>query len=353
MERLFPVRLFGASAKDEDGGFHGMVQNYYGKTLETSSDLKTNACSANSAPQPETIREALKKVPDEVLAKYYGCGNPLPFGMDGLTVVDLGSGSGRDCYVAAQLVGEHGQVIGVDMTDEQLDVACRHSETFCIDTLGYKASNLRFVKGFIEMLPEYLEPDSVDIIISNCTVNLSPNKHKVLSGAYDVLKEGGEFYFSDMYCDRRRSAEIQQHEVAVGEGLGGALYTEDFRRIAQQVGFVDPRILSVSEIKVADKALQHLVGNAKFYSITYRLFKQRNLEDTCEDYGQVAVYKGSISEHPHYYDLDERHRFYTDKPMLVSGNSACMVGDSWLEKHFHVIGDRSTHFGRFDRSPVQ
>lgn len=119
----------------------------------------------------------------------------------------------------------------------------------------------------------------------------------MLSGAYSVLREGGEFCFSDMYCDRRRSAEIQQHAVAVEEGLGGALYTED--------------------------------------------------------YGQVAVYKGSIPEHPHFYDLDEHHRFCTGKPVLVSGNSACMVGESWLGKHFRVIGDRSTHYGKFERSPVQ
>jgi len=336
---------------DEDGGFHEMVQKYYGKTLETNADLKTNACT--SSPPPATIRNALKKVPDEVMEKYYGCGSPLPFGLDGLTVLDLGSGSGRDCYIAAQLVGEKGQVVGVDMTDEQLEVARRHAEYFCTKTLGYKQSNMRFVKGFIEMLPEYLDPESVDIIISNCVVNLSPRKDKVLQGAYNVLKEGGEFYFSDVYCDRRLSEEIRNHEVLVGECLGGALYTEDFRREAQKAGFADPRVLSVSEITVGDSKLQHLLGNAKFYSITYRLFKQSQIEDRCEDFGQVAVYKGTIPEHPHYYDLDDHHRFYTGKPMLVCGNSACMVGDTWLGKHFTVMGDTSTHYGLFDCSEIK
>ena len=112
-------------------GIHEMVQKYYGETLSSSADLKTDACCTAVAP-PQTIKDALKKVPAEVLDKYYGCGSPLPFGIEGLTVLDLGSGSGRDCYVAAQLVGEKGKVIGIDMTDEQLAVSRKYAESFCI-----------------------------------------------------------------------------------------------------------------------------------------------------------------------------------------------------------------------------
>jgi len=340
-----------AQVQDAEG-IHEMVQKYYGETLSSSSDLKTDACCTAVAP-PKTIREALKKVPAEIMDKYYGCGSPLPFGIEGLTILDLGSGSGRDCYVAAQLVGEKGTVIGIDMTDEQLAVSRKYADSFCADTMGFKQKNLKFIKGFIEMLPEYLAPESVDMIISNCVVNLSPRKDQVLSGAYKVLKEGGEFYFSDVYCDRRLSDEIRSHEVLVGECLGGALYTEDFRRICQSVGFADPRILSVSEIKVQDPELMAILGNARFYSITYRLFKNQGIEDRCEDFGQIAVYKGTISEHPDFYDLDDHHRFITNKPMLVCGNTANMVGNSWLGPHFKVIGDMSTHYGLFDCSPVQ
>ena len=167
-----------------------------------------------------------------------------------------------------------------------------------------------------------------------------------------MLKEGGEFYFSDVYCDRRLSEEIRNHEVLVGECLGGALYTEDFRRICQQVGFNDPRILSVSEITVEDKELKAILGNAKFYSITYRLFKNKEIEDKCEDFGQVAVYDGSIAEHPDFYDLDDHHRFVKGKPMLVCGNTANMVGNSWLAPHFKVTGDTTTHYGLFDCAPM-
>ena len=163
----------------EEVKFHEMVSEYYGKTLSTSADLKTNACCTAEAP-PLTIREALKRVPSEINSKYYGCGSPLPFGIEGLSVLDLGSGSGRDCYIAAQLVGEEGKVIGIDMTDEQLVVSRKYSDSFCKETLGYKRANLQFIKGYIEMLPQYIEPESIDIIISNCVVNLSPRKDKVL-----------------------------------------------------------------------------------------------------------------------------------------------------------------------------
>ena len=87
------------------------VQEYYGEVLTTSKDLRTSACTA-CKPPPPIVRELIKQIPQEVTEKFYGCGNPIPLGIDGLRVLDLGSGSGRDCYVAAKLVGEKGSVIG-------------------------------------------------------------------------------------------------------------------------------------------------------------------------------------------------------------------------------------------------
>ena len=101
-------------------------------------------------------------------------------------------------------------------------------------------------------------------------MNLSPDKPRVLKEVYRVLAPGGEFYFSDVYCDRRLPEHVQKHEVLWGECISGALYDEDFKRIARDVGFPDPRVLACSEIKVTDPELQDVVGEAKFYSITYR-----------------------------------------------------------------------------------
>jgi hypothetical protein len=130
------------------------------------------------------------------------------------------------------------------------------------------------------------------------------------------------------------------------------LYIEDFKRICHQVGFTDPRQLAASPILVTDPELQDLVGEAKFYSITYRCFKLPQLETLCEDYGQVAYYKGTLPTHKHSYALDDHHVFETNRPMLVCGNTAAMVGDSWLSPHFKIVGDTKVHYGLFDCAPA-
>ena len=152
-------------------------------------------------------------------------------------------------------------------------------------------------------------PNSIDLAISNCVINLSPNKEKVLQGVYDSLREGGEFYFSDVYCDRRLPQAVREHDVMLGECLGGALYVEDFRRICAKVGFLDVRELTRETITVNDPELEALCGQAEFVSITYRCFKLKEMETLCEDYGQVAYYKGTIADHPHTYKLDDHHIF--------------------------------------------
>jgi SAM-dependent methyltransferase len=211
---------------------------------------------------------------------------------------------------------------------------------------------MRFVKGMIEFIEDAgVANESIDLAISNCVINLSPDKRAVLDGVFKALREGGEFYFSDVYCDRRLPQAVREHDVMLGECLGGALYTEDFHRICRDVGFNDVRELTREPIDVTDPELKELCGNATFYSITYRCFKIASLETLCEDYGQVAYYRGTIADQPQSYALDDHHVFETDRPMLVCGNTASMVEDSWLTKHFEVIGDRNTHYGLFDCAP--
>ena len=328
------------------------VKEYYGEILQATEDLKTSACCTAVAP-PKEIRAILSKIPDEVISKYYGCGSPFPTGIEGLRVLDLGSGSGRDCYVCAALVGPSGSVTGLDMTASQLEVARRYTDSYCTTTLGYSSSNLRFVEGRIEDLRSAgIESDSIDLIISNCVVNLSHDKAAVLQEAYRVLAPGGEMYFSDVYCDRRLPADVRTHPVLLGECLGGALYVQDFLRLARAAGFADPRQLAAaSTIDVLDAELKGLLGRSTFYSITYRLFKvPGRLESLCEDYGQAVKYKGSLPGSKHAVVLDDHHVFETGKWYEVCGNTAAMVAESWMGKHFEVVGDRSVHYGLFDCS---
>ena len=261
---------------------HQEVQDYYGKELASTEDLKTNACCTLTAP-PKYIMDALREVHDEVQAKYYGCGLTIPFDIEGLRILDLGSGSGRDCYIASKLVGPNGYVVGVDMTNEQLDVANRHVD-YHTEKFGYDKPNIEFVKGNIEELDKLgLEKGSFDLIISNCVVNLAKDKQKVLDDAFDLLKPSGEMYFSDVYSDRRVPQELQNDPILWGECLSGALYWNDFLNFAKKAGFTDPRAVENKPISIENKELEEKVGDLKFFSVTYRLFKLEGLESDCED----------------------------------------------------------------------
>jgi len=321
------------------------VEEYYGKVLQKTEDLRTSACTSCKAP-PAHIKRVLKLVPAEVKDRFYGCGNPIPEGIEGLHVLDLGSGSGRDCYAAALLAGPTGSVTGVDMTAEQLEVAKSNVESF--RAANPTAAPMRFLHGYIEdIIAAGVERESVDLVISNCVVNLSQNKRAVLQGVYDVLKNGGEFYFSDMYADRRVPSHLKANKSLHGEGLSGALYEGDFLSLARSVGFKDPREVTRKSITVYDPELASLVGNIKYMSITYRLFKLPSMDDRCEDYGQVAIYLGTLLGSELGYELDNHHVFETNRPVLVCGNTADMLGASWLKRHFKVIGTKDTHFGVF------
>ncbi len=133
----------------------------------------------------------------------------------------------------------------------------------------------------------------------------------------------------------------------MGECLGGALYWKDFKRLAKNTGFYGPRVYACSKIDLHDQETIDKIGFANFSSITYRLFKLPQLEDACEDYGQVAKYQGTIKESPHHFILDNHHIFDTGKPMLVCSNTASMIRDTRLSQHFEVVGDCSVHYGLF------
>lgn len=235
---------------------------YYGQVLKTSKDLKTTACTASGRPH-QSIVDILYKVPEEVKDKFYGCGAPLPLGIDGLRVLDLGSGSGRDCYVASALVGSKGKVVGIDMTEEQLSVSRKHVDTF-YKTIGLEDTpNMSFIKGHIEYLDKAgIKDNSFDLVISNCVINLSPNKPRTLAEIFRVLAPGGELYFSDVYCDRRVPEEAKKNELLWGECISGALYYNDFKSLAQKVGFTTPRVLQVAPIEIQDVEMRRLLGNA-------------------------------------------------------------------------------------------
>jgi SAM-dependent methyltransferase len=207
---------------------------------------------------------------------------------------------------------------------------------------------VEFLQGYIEDLRSLgIEDGSVDVVISNCVINLSPNKEQVFREIYRVLRPGGELFFSDVFADRRIPDDLADDQVLRGECLGGALYTEDFRRLMTKCGWADFRYTNIRNMSTDNEEIRNKVGAVSFSSRTVRAFKLNDLEDICEDYGQVAFYDGTIPGHPHFFDLDDHHRFFTRKPMLVCGNTASMLSNTRYGKAFRVFGDRSVHHGAF------
>lgn len=340
----------GTLVKDNDviqgDNIKDSVKEYYGDILSKSEDLKTSACCTLDS-IPDFIKDSLKYVNDEIKMKYYGCGSPIPMAMEGLRTLDVGCGTGRDVYITSKLIGESGYAYGIDMTENQLQVAKKYLKEQ-MNIFEYKEPNVEFIHDYMENMDKHILSHSLDLVTSNCVINLAVDKELVLSKIYSLLRTGGEFYFSDIYADRRVPEEIAKDEILYGECLGGALYYKDFERMAKKVGFADPRVITSREVTMNNKEIENLVGNIKFYSVTYRLWKLDRLEDACEDYGHVVIYKGGIPFSPFKCELDKDHIFYKNKPERVCGNTVKMISETRFKKYFEIIGTFNEHFGEFE-----
>ena len=311
-----------------------MVSQFYGEEVSKTEDLLFDACCV-----ADYDLRLLGPITSEVKERRYGCGSPLPPLLEGRTVLDLGCGAGIDVFIAAQLVGPRGRVIGADMTPAQLEVARRNVAPIMAN-IGYAEPNVEFVDCRIEALP--LPDASVDVVISNCVINLSEDKSAVFREIGRVLKPGGEFYIADIVSDRRIPARLAADRRLYSECLTGAAYMGDLTRIMRAAGFLDVRV-------VQDRPLRDVIEGIHFSSVLLRGFRL-DLEDQCEDYGQVAVYRGTIPDRADRFALDGGHDFRAGEPVRVCKNTADMILGSRFAPHFAVSAEMF-HMGLFDCSP--
>ncbi|XP_019314842.2 arsenite methyltransferase isoform X1 [Panthera pardus] len=314
-------------------------QTYYGQVLKKSADLQTNACVTAARPVPKHIREALNNVHEEVALRYYGCGLVIPEHLENCWILDLGSGSGRDCYALSQLVGEMGHVTGIDMTESQVEVAKKYIE-YHMEKYGFQTPNVTFHRGYIEKLEETgIKNESYDIVISNCVINLVPDKQQVLLEVHRVLKHGGELYFSDVYASLELPEEIRTRRVLWGECLGGALYWKDLAILAQKIGFCRPRLVSANLITVQNKELERVIGDCRFVSATFRLFKLRKTgpAERCQ-----VIYNGGITGHEKELIFDANFTFKEGEIVEVDEETAAILKNSRFAQDFLIrpIGEK-------------
>lgn len=203
-------------------------------------------------------------IPEEVLKISYGCGTPagLKTVRPGETVLDIGSGGGIDCFEASRLVGPTGRVIGIDMTDTMLEIA-RKNAVVVATNLGYPASNVEFKKGMADAMP--VAEGTVDLIISNCVINLAPDKRKVFREMFRVAKPGGRFTVSDIVADQPVPQYLVHDAEKWGDCLSGALTLTDYMAGMTDAGFVGIHLINSSPWQRID--------GIHFFSVTLTGYK--------------------------------------------------------------------------------
>ena len=278
-------------------------------------------------------------IPEEIITKDYGCGDPTRYINEGETVLDLGSGAGKNCYIIAQKVGQNGQVIGVDFNDEMLGLARKYQQEIA-DKLGFLNTN--FVKGRIQDLKlplanveswlknnpihnltdlrawetecdrlkkeETLIPDnSIDVVVSNCVLNLVKPKDKkqLFAEIFRVLKKGGRAVISDIVCDEDLPPEIINDPELWSGCLAGAFREDLFLKMFEDAGFYGVEILA------RESKPWQVIKGIEFRSLTVRAYKGK--EGECKERNQAVVYKGPWKQ----VQDDDGHTYYRGKRMAV------------------------------------
>lgn len=293
----------------------------------------------------------LEVIPQEVIERDYGCGDPSKHVKEGETVLDLGSGTGKICFIASQVVGPEGKVIGVDMTDDMLSVA-RENAPIVAERIGYsnvefrkgriqdlqldleeletrlKASPVSDANGFLEAeeLAEELrvkhplvESDSIDVVVSNCVLNLVSNKNRrqLFEEIFRVLKLGGRAVISDIVCDEDVPEELQNDAELWSGCISGAFREDEFLQAFEDAGFYGVEILKL------DEQPWQTVQGIEFRSMTIQAFKGK--QGVCLERNQAVIYKGPFKkvldddDHPmergkRYAVCDKTYNIYKKEP---------------------------------------
>jgi SAM-dependent methyltransferase len=219
-------------------------------TEQSTADCASNGCGPTSNPRisyAESLGYSVKDMPESATESFAGCGNPVAIASlkEGEVVLDLGSGAGLDMFHAARKVGDSGRVIGVDMTPAMIEKAKLGAEQLGLE-------NVEFRLGDIEDLP--VENSSVDVIISNCVINLAPDKGKVFQEAYRVLRPGGRVMVSDIVLEASLPENVRE-EIANYTGcLGGAILEEEYLQLMRDAGFERVKVVSKAGFGQASSA---------------------------------------------------------------------------------------------------
>jgi arsenite methyltransferase len=335
---------------------HGVLERYTEGAESRQADL---CCPV------DYDRELLAILPEEIIEKDYGCGDPSRYVQKGDIVLDLGSGSGKICYMAAQLVGDEGKVIGVDMNDDMLALARKYQQQMA-DKIG--SDRVQFVKGQIQDLALDLDAmnnylatnaittaedvialrawqeqqrnncplivdNSVDLVVSNCVLNLvhEQDKERLIQEIFRVVKPGGRIAISDIVSDEPVPQHLKDDTHLWSGCISGALQEHDFLQT-----FIDAGFIAVNYDKWEGEPWQ-TVEDIEFRSVTITAIKPQ--DEPCLDKGHAVIYRGPFSE---VYD-DESHVYYRGQRMAVCARSYRLLTGPAYNDQFIGIAPATEH----------
>lgn len=236
------------------------IKSYYGGIAKKATIEEKNSCGCGTSccgdiTNDSTLysKEFIEGLPQEAINVSLGCANPVALAnpQKGETVLDLGSGGGIDVFISSKYVGEIGKVYGLDMTDEMLKLANKNKEK-----MGVK--NVEFLKGYIENIP--LKDETIDVVTSNCVINLCESKEEALREAYRVLKKGGRFAIADIVQLKEVTEDIKEN-IALWIGcIAGALDIKEYERILKKVGFTK---IEITPVNIYTKKIIEELANQK------------------------------------------------------------------------------------------
>lgn len=287
------------------------VSDRYAKAANTGEQM--------CCPTSYDMKHLKTFIPEEVLKISYGCGTPagLKTVQAGETVLDIGSGGGIDCFEASRLVGPAGRVIGIDMTDTMLEIARKNTPVVAAN-LGYPVSNVEFRKGLADALP--VDQGTIDLIISNCVINLAPDKRKVFREMYRVAKPGGRFTISDIVSDQTVPQYLVHDTQKWGDCLSGALTLTEYMNGMTAAGFLGIHLVKFSPWRMID--------GLHFFSVTLTGYKLPSA-------ATFSSFRSATLRGPFSRLVNERGTVYQRGiPQFVTSEEAQLLGTPPFTKHF-------------------
>lgn len=254
---------------NDNQGIKEMVKQKYGAIAKQSKQQNQSSCCGSScgcssssvefSVMAEDYAQLDGYVPEADLA--LGCGLPTEFAQikSGDTVVDLGSGAGNDCFIARSVTGPGGRVIGIDMTEPMIAKARENAAK-----LGY--TNVEFRLGDIEALP--IDDDSADVVVSNCVMNLVPDKKKAFAETYRILKPGGHFSISDIVLQGELPEDLRRDAALYAGCIAGALQKEDYLAIIRRAGFTNLTVQKDRKVDIPEELLRRYLNDAQLLEFT-------------------------------------------------------------------------------------